>query len=216
MVAMEQTNLCLQIKSMPNFRNLCSKYDKDTGKIMGTLYRSSKPDFLEQGDCEIFSKLGIRTVVDCRSKFECLKLFGRYPLSRYFKLRSANVPTRKKYISNEDVQTVPIEGIEAIKTDKNLPTDDKYPNEVGVEITPGNHIFIDFFAFNLIWHTIIKSALHIRLYLLLALLFDFLLGNNYRNFAFGLMRHVVAKCGMRQQYKDIVEHSQNSICAGKV
>ena len=90
--------------SMPNFRRLNENIgDTTQEKNRLKLFRSSRPDFLTEDDVEKFKKLGIRSIIDCRSPSEYRKADGDKRLDHVYPVYKLKLPFLNKYKHEQDI-----------------------------------------------------------------------------------------------------------------
>lgn len=78
----------------------------------------------------------------------------------------------------------------------------------------GRHFLINFFMINYIWNVFNRAPWYIRLYSLPVLVVDLLLNTGYRYFVRLFAKHVLNQDGLFGQYRDMINFSKASICAG--
>ena len=193
---------------MPNFR-VVGGIDELTNdeKPAPCVYRSSRPDFLREGDLLEFERLGIRTILDFRSVREYKKFNGKNLVDHVYPLYKIKVPVWSVYKPNQDVQFMP------------LPLDP--PKEEIAESVkneaPENtrHFILDFFKANYIWAVFNRAPLWFRIFSLIYAIFDLILQTEFRYFVRAFAKKVLNKEGLIGQYKDMINHSQGSIVSGE-
>lgn len=68
---------------------------------------------------------------------------------------------------------------------------------------------------NYIWKVFNRAPWYIKLYSLLFLIVDVIFNTNYRYFVRVFAKHVLNRDGLFGQYRDMINYSKASICAGK-
>ena len=200
LVASQPTAL-KHLTSVPNFRLLCSgrKYSI-VQRRPPSVFRSSRPDLIGQGELSSFQQLGIQCIIDFRSKQEYLSADGNHLLDQEYHLYNVTLPKGRNFHHSEPVTFQRI-----------APSRPDYPENLD---SPCRHYLINFFTLNYIWRVFNRAPWYIRLYSLLLLFYDFLFQTGHMYFVRLFARTTLNTTGIIGQYKDIIEYSQRSICAG--
>ncbi|XP_006811230.2 uncharacterized protein LOC100370490 [Saccoglossus kowalevskii] len=178
----------VHLGSMPNLRKVFPEH--------AMLYRSSRPDFITEGDHEKIRELGIRTVVDFRSAREYTKAKGEKLLDTDFDCVAVQLPGVHE--KPGEVNYSPIH-------QRNRSTKNETSNN------PKKHYFIDFFRPNYVWAVFKRAPLFIRITSLFFLLVDIIFKTHY--FVKYYAKHVINDAGLVANYIDMLELSQRQIYA---
>lgn len=190
-----------RLTSVPNFRLLCSG-SKDKCSVRqrpAAVFRSSRPDFIGHGELETFKELGIQCIIDFRSKQEYTSADGNHLLDREYDLYRVNLPQHRNFQHDEPV------------TFHRIAPSRDYPEKSD---SCCKHYLINFFTLNYIWRVFNRAPWYIRLYSLLCLFYDFIFRTGHKYFVRLFATKILNSTGILGQYKDIIEYSQRSICAG--
>lgn len=187
--------------SMPNFRPVVVKTSSENDAInkkhKPTLYRSSRPDFLEDSDLMKFEKLGIKCIIDLRSTKEYEKANGAKNLN-------------KNFIVNKIVLPKPWSKLQVGEKAKTQPLS-KYLSER--QEVHGKHVLVNFFRLNYILAVFSRAPWYLQILSLFYLVYDVVLNTGYKHFVRLFARNILNPCGIAGQYKDIVTYSHASICS---
>lgn len=187
--------------SVPNFRLLCSGSKCSLVQQRSpSVFRSSRPDLIGQGELSSFKQLGIQSIIDFRSKQEYLTADGNHLLDQEYHLYNVKLPKGRNFRHGEPVRFQRI-----------APSRLDYPENVDSSC---RHYLINFFTLNYIWKVFNRAPWYIRLYSLLLLFYDFVFQTGHKHFVRLFARTTLNSTGILGQYKDIIEYSQRSICAG--
>lgn len=187
--------------SMPNFRPVVVKITNDSkfSKVehKPTLYRSSRPDFLENSDLHKFEELGIKCIIDLRSAKEYEKANGAKNLNKNFIVHKIVLPKPwSKLRVGEKAVTKPI--CKYIKENQEF---------------QGKHVLVNFFRLNYILAVFSRAPWYLQILSLFYLMYDVILNTGYRHFVRIFARNILNPSGIAGQYKDIVTYSHASICS---
>lgn len=185
--------------TVPNFRVLCGSSESEQRGVQdGVIYRSSRPDFLTEQELLAFRNLSIRSIIDFRSRKEYMASSseGNHVLDKEYDLLQVKLPRGRNYYHDEPVQLKLLQTASAVSD------------------RPRRHYLINFFTMNYIWTVFNRAPWYIRLYSCILLLVDYIFNTGYKYFVRLFARTTLNRTGLIGQYKDIVEHSQKSICAG--
>ncbi|CAD5117183.1 unnamed protein product [Dimorphilus gyrociliatus] len=188
-------------ESMPNFRPVVVKVTPDTSSTekhcQATLYRSSRPDFLENDELKKFEELGIKCIIDLRSSKEYEKANGAKNLNKTFTVNKISLPLPwKKLKVGEKAELKPIE--------KYLPENTE---------RKGKHVLVNFFRLNYIVAVFSRAPWYLQIMSLFYLLIDLIGNTGYKNFVRIFARNILNPVGIAGQYKDMVTYSHASICS---
>ena len=206
-VKMVKPQLQKKFGSMPNFRVVGGSEEQlGVEKLAPNLYRSSRPDLLNENDLEEFGKLGIRTILDFRSVREYTKANGQKLLDSIYPVFKIKLPFLSLYKPGQKVNYVPVDTM----TPKQA-----VPEEV-MRSTPDNsrHFLLDFFKANYIWAVFNRAPLWFRFFSLIYVIIDLVLQTEWRYFVGAFAKKVLNQTGLVGQYKDMINYSQASIYAG--
>ncbi|CAL1534330.1 unnamed protein product [Lymnaea stagnalis] len=227
--AVRSSLLVPKLDSVPNLRILCTR---STSSIYSKLqenaaavYRSSKPDRLISEELAEFRKLGIKCIIDFRSKEEYLGTDGHCLLDKEYSLYKVCVP-KENYKAGEKVKCEIIfkasNKYETSSKDKDLLQDEEFatsqdnPEPAAVpssETFEKKHYLINFFRMTYVFAVFNRLPWHLWLLGILYFLLDLLRRNKFKNFSKFFAKKALNKTGMYGQYVDIVEFSQSSICS---
>ena len=197
MTAVQENGARTKFESMPNFRRVTVQYlDDDNVERSTKLFRSSRPDFLSEEEAESFTKLGIRSVIDCRSAKEYKKANGTKVLDKYYPLYKVKLPLYSRFKYGSPVTYKPVSG------------------GVHNKDVKGRHYLINFFKMNYIVAVYNRAPWYLKLYSLLYLLIDLIFNTGYLYFVRVFARNVLNKEGLVGQYTDMIRYSQNQLYAG--
>lgn len=196
-------NYAGRLTSVPNFRLLYASCDhSDINDHSGLIYRSSRPDFVGYDELKTFRELKIKSIIDFRSRKEYVKADGNHLLDEEYRLYQVKLPRGRNFRHGEKVtlnKLIPKQGISS-----------ENPN------SQKKHFLINFFTANYIWTVFNRAPWYIRLYSFLFLIYDVIFSTGYKYFVRLFARTTLNSTGLIGQYKDIVELSQRSICAGEL
>ncbi|XP_041349741.1 uncharacterized protein LOC121369011 [Gigantopelta aegis] len=99
------------LKSLPNFRILSAKYQTCCNSYKGIIYRSSRPDFIDENDVMSLKKLGINSIIDLRSRTEYTSADGDKLLDLSFQLYKVKIIHGRNYRPLEGVKTEKLDSI---------------------------------------------------------------------------------------------------------
>ncbi|KAK6191313.1 hypothetical protein SNE40_003036 [Patella caerulea] len=218
-MAAPSEKLFLEIASLPNFRVLWGpKTNADSEKSKNVvLYRSSRPDLLDERGLSFFQKLKIKRILDFRSKKEYRKANGKKVLDETYPVYKVAFPHGRNYKPNEPVilKSVPnrrcnFEWFTKLAKGKvNQEAGDQSSDNTPL----GQHILLDFFSAAYIWTVFKRAPWYLQLYSLIFLAIDIIFNTGYMYFVRFFARNVLNPTGLIGQYKDMIDMSQRSICA---
>ncbi len=170
----------------------------------GKLYRSAKQDKASPEDIKHLQSLGIRTHLDLRSKTEYLR--KRTPkaidcIVGVLVPKSFPDPKVKPYPAISDI---PMKGLKKKSVD-----------EKDLSTMIQRRYLIDFFSFELALKTFNSGSLFKRLISLFVLLFDVIVGNNFKNFV-RMFKDTINDHGLSGQYIDMLEFGGKQLCFSKL
>ncbi|KAK3084513.1 hypothetical protein FSP39_014611 [Pinctada imbricata] len=208
MEATGQSSGNVAMKTLPNFRRINSSNFEGFENERKSVYRSSRPDCVEGDDLKAFHSLGIRTIVDCRSKAQYLHKTAEGPkhLDNVYKLYSVKLPKGRNYHLDETVTCFPI----------NHKTWDTEKTEISVKNIDGEekkHFLINFFPSAYGRAIFMRAPWYIKILGIFVLLFDTIFRTSYIYFVRLFALTVINKGGLKKSYEDMIELSQASICA---
>ena len=194
-----------RLESVPNFRLLCAVDSTSSSASQSfAVFRSSRPDRIGRGDLRTFKELGIRCIIDFRSKQEYNTADGARLLDQEYLLYCVQFPRGRNYKHDEAVKAERIAPKCSSKSEGTSPQTD----------TQCKHYLINFFTLNYIRAVFNRAPLYIRLYSLFYLLYDYIFHTGHKYFVRLFARTTLNSTGLIGQYKDMIEYSQRSICAG--
>ncbi|XP_013386375.1 uncharacterized protein LOC106155892 isoform X2 [Lingula anatina] len=167
----------------------------------GTLYRSSRPDFMTESEVDKMKEMGIQSIVDLRSRSEYLKATGDKHLDRIYKPLKVLLPG---FLGNKPSDAVKVKAFKTTACSSNANTSTEQSRK---------HYFINFYNWNYIWTIFNRATWYIKLYGILLLVIDVIFHTNYKHFIRLFARNVLNVGGLLEQYIDMIEMSQPSICA---
>lgn len=210
----------VKIDSLPNLRILCKRPIAHTSNPLlintAAVYRSSKPDKIISAHLEEFRKLGIKCIIDFRSKDEYFSSEGHRLLDKEYSLFKVCLP-QENYKPGQSIltQEIPIPDDLAVKSEPSTSTKDV---KISVTETPSEvnkkHYLIDFFSVKYILAVFNRLPWHLWCVGILYYLYDFITRNKYKNFTKFFVSNAVNRFGIYGQYVDIVNLSQPAICSG--
>ncbi|XP_076452737.1 uncharacterized protein LOC143288275 [Babylonia areolata] len=181
------------VGSVDNFRFLCGS--QDSLKKDPAVFRSAKPDNVSETDLRAIKyQLGIKCIVDCRSKHEYQKSHKATRLDAEYQLYTVKLPFGRNFRHDEPVTVEPVTTVETGPSDY-------------------RHYLIDFFTAYYILKIICRLPWYIKLYSIFVYLYDSFCCTGYKNFIRLIAQTVINKTGLVGQYKDMIDFSQRSICA---
>ncbi|CAH1785413.1 unnamed protein product [Owenia fusiformis] len=192
----------LKFQSMPNFRRLYPTEEDDNNRTpIGKVYRTSRPDFLTSEEAEVVrDKLGIKSIIDFRSSNEYTNIAnGSKVLDTDYKVYKIKIPFL-------NFNQKPLKAVAA----KHLPRKRFRKSD---ENCSRRHFLIDFFKLNYIWLIYSRAPLITKVFSLVYLIYDAIFRTGFRYFVRPFAKAVLNPRGILGQYKDIIEQSQNGICA---
>ena len=193
--------------SMPNFRvvgNVEEQLDVET--LAPNLYRSSRPDFLNEDDAKEFGKLGIKMILDFRSVREYAKSNGPKLLDHIYPVFKIKTPFMSQYKPGQGVDFTPAK----VPPPQSTLSEDVYKSAPD----NGRHFLLNFFKANYIWAVYNRAPLWFRIFSLLYVIADLILQTEWRYFVRAFAKMVLNETGLAGQYRDMLNFSQRSICAG--
>lgn len=195
----------LHFDSTHNFRQVypfgVQESDQDETGQIGNLYRSSRPDFMEDHEVEKLQTLGVKTIIDLRSTAEYKKASGHKRLDQKYKVREVLLPEKgQKYKPGEKISWKPVNAVKETTDDE----EDQY-----------HHYLINFFNFNFISTLFLRLPWYMKIYGVLVMVYDLLLGTHLLYFSRIMFRYAVNDQGLIGQYIDMAELSNTAICSGK-
>lgn len=207
------------IGSLPNLRLLCScsEYPEERDILKkAAIYRSSKPDRLNQEDLMIFEKLGIKCIIDLRSKEEYFSSGEPKLLDREYTLHKV-IPAKKvgQALTVERIDTAQIEQPAAQKHDPTSSTK-KENDSLGANPRPldKKHFLINFFTPGYILRSVSRLPCYLYCVGLFHFLCDFIRRDtSFKRFGRFFTQNVINRIGIKGQYKDIAEFCQPAICS---
>lgn len=182
-----------RLRTVPNFRPLCNKKGSPNA-----IFRSSRPDLIGQDDLEVFNETCIQSIIDFRSKKEYLASDGNHLLDQEYHLYHVKFPKGRNYRHDERVE---VERVSCVDNVENIQSNRR-------------HYLINFFTLNYIWEVFNRAPWYVRLYSLFYMLIDLVCGTGHKHFVRLFARTILNSTGIIGQYKDMIEFSQRSICAG--
>ena len=183
------SNVHIPLDSIPNFRRVDAH---------GKLYRSSKQDKASPEDLKRLQSLGIRTHLDLRSKteYKCnLKAIDR--IVNVLVPDALPDPKMKPYPTISSIQMRDLKK--------------KLVNVADLSPQTQRRYLINFFSFSLALKTFNSAPLYKQLASLVVLLFDFIMGNNFKYFV-RCFADYINKNGLSGQYIDMLEFGSKQIC----
>jgi hypothetical protein len=192
---------------LPNFRLVFPRkpLNDDPNVIKGVLFRTSRPDFLDEENADMIYKSGIKTIIDCRDVKEYQKLRADKFLDKRYALYYPPEPIPKfklRYKVNEPVK------LKKVASQKHQVQSNSH----------FRHICLEFFKMNYILQVLCQAPLLMvvkSMFYLLKDLFNF--GSKYyKNFVRYFADNFINPAGLANQYKNMVDWSQASICAGEL
>ncbi|KAH9508323.1 hypothetical protein Btru_050838 [Bulinus truncatus] len=181
----------VKIESLPNLRLLCKKVSSESSEVYNAaaIYRSSKPDRIVVEDLEKFRRLGIKCIVDFRSKDEYLSTDGHCLIDAEYTLYKVCLP-KDNYSPGEkvtaEVLSKPEKRPQKAKNPSSLESGSAVLSRDGdFETTEKRHYLINFFTAR----------------------------NKFKNFTKLIVQKAVNSKGIYGQYIGFIENSQSSICA---
>ena len=199
-------DLALPIETLPNLRRVDSR---------GRLYRSSRQDLLSREDTERLNDLGIRSVVDFRSKSEYKAASGDKIFDQNSSILEVIIPKGQSSTKRMcDVSTKPVKMkyLKAIKNKEALTLD--ACNSTHSAITR-KRFLLDFFKLHFVWTVFNRIPLYKRLISLLYLIVDILFRTHFRYFIRYFAQETLNPAGLLSSYIDMIELSGAQICLGK-
>ncbi|ESP02537.1 hypothetical protein LOTGIDRAFT_237927 [Lottia gigantea] len=206
-----------EIANLPNLRILWqieSKDAEETSKYV--IYRSSRPDLLNEEGVSAFKKLGIENILDFRSKKEYSKANGKKLLDEIYPLHKVNFPHGRNYRPGEPVNLKRVIKRDYLFYSKYFSTKQIVTQKTGDDKNTqnhGSHILIDFFSAKYIWTVFKRAPWYLQLYSLIFLAIDIMFNTGYVYFVRFFARNVLNPTGLIGQYKDMIDMSQRSICS---
>lgn len=197
MDGVEAKTLC-RLSSVPNFRVLCGAGSQVDARN-GVIFRSSRPDFVEHDELDTFRELGIKSIIDFRSRREYFTADGNHVLDQEYHLYKVQLPFGRNFRHGESVSLVKIK-----------PKYAQWPENAQ---SSRKHYLINFFPMSYIWSVFNRAPWYIRLYSLIILVFDLIFYTGYKYFVRLFARTTLNGTGLIGQYQDIIELSQRGICA---
>ena len=191
------------ISSVPNLRLLCSS----TALSGVGIYRSSKPDRLTCEDLPGFQNLGIKYIIDFRSKEEYFSSDGQKLLDKDYLLYKVT-PAKKAG------QTFTTERIDDCKSDHSCTRKEEVL--ASSDGAKAKHFLINFFTPSYI----LRSVSRLPCYLYCVGIFHFLCDlfirrdTTFKRFGRFFTQNVINRVGIKGQYIDITEFCQPALCTG--
>ncbi|XP_038065093.1 uncharacterized protein LOC119735465 [Patiria miniata] len=168
----------------------------------GKLYRSARQDVASEGDLRHLHRLGIRTYLDLRNGIEYRNSLGRKKKTVDGEVRVVEpvLPDPREKIPYPNLSSVPLKGLDGKPT-----VLDGSPTA-----TPTRYL-IDMFPKELILAVFNTAPLYKRLFSLLLLLLDVILGNHYKYFV-RCFSGEINRLGLVGRYVNILEHCGKQLC----
>ena len=196
--------------SMPNFRPVYPYTDKKKPKnTKYVVFRSSRPDYLTESEVKRFESFGIKSIIDFRAVHEYTKATGNKLLDSTYAAYKVKIPD-DNYKPGDKVQ---------YSTSFQLGTNS---NKVTTGSEARRHFLVNFFRMNYVSTVYKRGSWFLRIFSLFYLLMDLVAmiwnkgKTNFTNFVGIYAKHVINPAGLIQQYKDMVDMSHVSICAGEL
>ncbi|XP_071789790.1 uncharacterized protein [Asterias amurensis] len=161
----------------------------------GKLYRSAKQDKASPEDIKHLQSLGIRTHLDLRSKTEYLRESTPKAIDH---IVGVLIP---KSLPDPKVKPYPID----------IPMKGLKKKIVDVKDLSQRRYLIDFFSFELAMKTFNSAPLYKRLLALCVLVFDIIMGNNFKHFV-RMFKDTINDHGLSGQYIDMLEFGGKQLC----
>lgn len=197
-------DLALPLETLPNLRRVDSR---------GKLYRSSRQDLLSRADTERLNDLGIRSVVDFRSKSEYKAASGDKIFDQNSSILEVIIPkgqSSAKRICDVSTKPVKMKYLKAIKNNE-APTLDGCNSTYHSAITR-KRFLLDFFKFHFVWTVFNRIPLYKRLISLVYLIVDILFRTHFRYFIRYFAKETLNPAGLLSSYIDMIELSGAQIC----
>ncbi|XP_072163782.1 uncharacterized protein [Diadema setosum] len=198
----------IPIETLPNLRRV---------DMAGKLYRSSRQDLLSRSDSRRLSELGIRTIIDFRSKAEYKFARGEKIFDQNSEILEVIIPKGRKFMQN--VKDVPVKPVEL-----NKPPPKAIQNGAGghghesvieqqeVAAPARRRYLINFFKLNYVATVFMRIPIYKRLLSVLYLIVDVLFRTHYRYFVSFFAKECLNPAGLLANYIDMLELSGPQIC----
>ncbi|GFO44331.1 hypothetical protein PoB_007083600 [Plakobranchus ocellatus] len=213
-----------RIDSVPNMRLLCNQFMNSNEMFSppkAGLYRSSKPDHISQDDLTEFRNLGIKCIIDFRSKDEyfgsegCCLLDKEYILHKVIPPKKVGQSTTFERIDlNEKAES------EASSCFSSPLGSSMYSTEgVGTALKESDgiekrHFLINFFTPKYIFRSFSRLPCYLYCIGIFHLLCDLIRRDTkFKNFSLFFTSNVLNRAGIKGQYRDVVDLCQPSVCA---
>ena len=200
-------------KNLPNFRQAGGRglLTKDGLRIRdGLLFRSSRTDFLTEGEKRTFLGFGIKSIVDLRRKTEYERAEGDKLLDDNYEmciLKKGKIRKWKPSLRWGGARKRTGEGIPESKTineSETESTDDGQPLPVR-----GRRYLVNMMSMDLIWYVFSQVNFFIRYISLILVLMDWLFGCHLFVRLFNWL--VVNNQTLSKQYVDILEYTKPAV-----
>lgn len=191
----DENNTCpfIEIQNCINFRSVCPDSIEGAPNLPLRLYRSSRPDLLNQQEVDYFLKdLNIKCILDMRSTTEYKRASGDKLLDQYFSICKLKYPKCRNYHPKEKVEFEPVS-----------------PKTSDCQI---RHYMLDIFN-GYAWIILKRAPWYIWIYSIFVFLYDLFMKNGLHNLIRLYTTRVVDPGGILGQYKDIIEECQPSLAA---
>ena len=209
-----------KISNLPNLRLLCN-YTQRPGESSSfqraAIYRSSKPDRINGEELLVFRSLGIKCIIDFRSKEEYYSTDGQRLLDKEYILHKV-IPAKKVG------QALTTERIDVDKTGKviSAPTASTSSNNTESDSTilaqdglEKKHFLINFFTPRYILTCVSKLPFYLYCVGIFHLLWDLIRRDtSFKGFGRFFTKTALNMIGIKAQYVDISDLCQPAICAG--
>ncbi|XP_059169268.1 uncharacterized protein LOC131951027 [Physella acuta] len=218
--SLDSSSSIMKIDSLPNLRILCKRPTSSTTNPLvintAAVYRSSKPDKIISAHLDEFRKLGIKCIIDFRSKDEYFSSEGHRLLDKEYSLFKVCLP-KENYKPGQSIQAkeIPIPDDLIVKSEPSTKDVKDSISETTPEGTKNlkQHYLIDFFSMKYILSVFNRLPWHLWCVGILYYLYDFITRNKFKNFTKFFVSNAVNRFGIYGQYKDIVNFSQPAICS---
>ncbi|GFS15953.1 tyrosine-protein phosphatase [Elysia marginata] len=206
-----------KIGSLPNLRLLCrysELVEENVNVPKAAIYRSSKPDRLNQEDLVTFRNLGIKCIIDFRSKEEYFNSDGQRLLDGEYILHKVT-PAKKagQTLTVERIDTAKVNHSSYKAKDVQVSTSkaDSECLDAGVE---KKHFLINFFTPSYIFRSVSRLPCYLYCVGLFHFLCDFIRRDtSFKRFGRFFTRTVINRIGIKGQYADIADFCQPAICS---
>lgn len=197
-----------ELPNLPNFRQAGGKNLVTSSKRRvkdGLLYRSSRTDFLSEEEKPIFSRLGIKAIIDLRRKSEYERADGDkilddvYPPCVMQKGKVMDLKPSMRWGGQ-------LRKRQMKKSDES--SDDSVPTEVASNIGRKRYL-VNMLTMDLIWYFFTKVNFFVRYLSLILVVIDWLFGCHY--FVKFFYWAVINRHTMATQYVQILEYTKDAI-----